>query len=547
MRLCGVAASLKVAEWVTLPEILFQERRMTPATDAPQGKMPRQIPYIIGNEACERFSFYGMRNILVQFLITSTLLQHIMAGSERELAAKDLMHTFMIGVYFFPLLGGYLADRFFGKYNTILWFSLVYCAGHACLALFEDNRMGFFTGLGLIALGAGGIKPLVASFMGDQFNRSNKHLAKVVFDAFYWIINFGSLFASLLMPLFLKKYGPSVAFGIPGLLMFIATFVFWLGRKQYVMVPPATVKDPHSFSNVLRTALFTQRSGEGRLGLWVAAAGVIAAVGAFALVPKLGFVIAFCLALVALLAGVGGGAYMQLDRARGVHPDMAVDGARSVLRVLVIFALTTPFFSLFDQKASTWVIQGNAMTKPEWFVSSQMQALNPALVMILIPFNNLVLYPALKRMGWEPTALRRMTAGIAFSGLAWIVIGGIQVVMDGGDPMSIVWQVLPYALLTFGEVLVSATGLEFAYSQAPQTMKGVVMSFWNLTTTIGNLWVLLANAAVRNEAVTTNIATTGLSVTAFQMFFFAAFALVAALVFGLYARRYKMVDNYRAV
>ena len=520
---------------------------MFAATDVPQGKMPRQIPYIIGNEACERFSFYGMRNILVQFLITSTLLQHIMAGSERELAAKDLMHTFMIGVYFFPLLGGYLADRFFGKYNTILWFSLVYCAGHACLALFEDNRMGFFTGLGLIALGAGGIKPLVASFMGDQFTQGNKHLAKIVFDAFYWIINFGSLFASLLMPLFLKNYGPAVAFGIPGVLMFVATFVFWLGRGQYVMVPPATVKDPHSFSNVVRTALLAQRVGEGRLGLWVAVAGVALAVGAFALVPKLGFVIAFCLALVLLLAGVGGGAYMQLDRARGVHPDMAVDGVRSVLRVLVIFALTTPFFSLFDQKASTWVIQGNAMTKPEWFVSSQMQALNPALVMILIPFNNLVLYPALRRMGWEPTALRRMTAGIAFSGLAWIVIGGIQVVMDGGDPMSIVWQVLPYALLTFGEVLVSATGLEFAYSQAPPPMKGVVMSFWNLTTTIGNLWVLLANAAVRNDAVTSNIATTGLSVTAFQMFFFAIFALLAALAFGLYARKYKLVDNYRAV
>ena len=520
---------------------------MTSSTDAPQAQMPRQIPYIIGNEACERFSFYGMRNILVQFLITSTLLQHIMAGPERELAAKDLMHTFMIGVYFFPLLGGYLADRFFGKYNTILWFSLVYCAGHACLALFEHNRMGFFTGLGLIALGAGGIKPLVASFMGDQFTQANKHLAKIVFDAFYWIINFGSLFASLLMPLFLKNYGPAVAFGIPGVLMFIATFVFWLGRRQYVMVPPATIKDPHSFSRVVRTALLAQRAGEGRLGLWVALGGLALAVAAFALVPKLGFVIAFCLALVALLAGVGGGAYLQLDRARGVHPDMAVEGVRSVLRVLVSFALTTPFFSLFDQKASTWVIQGNAMTKPDWFVSSQMQALNPALVMILIPFNNLVLYPALRRMGWEPTALRRMTAGIAFSGLAWIVIGGIQVVMDGGDPMSIVWQVLPYALLTFGEVLVSATGLEFAYSQAPPPMKGVVMSFWNLTTTIGNLWVLLANAAVRNDAVTSNIATTGLSVTAFQMFFFAAFALLAALAFGLYARRYKMVDNYRVV
>jgi len=456
------------------------------------------------------------------------------------------MHTFMIGVYFFPLLGGWLADRFFGKYHTILWFSLVYCAGHACLALFEHDRMGFFTGLALIALGAGGIKPLVASFMGDQFDQSNKSLARIVFDAFYWIINFGSLFASLLMPLFLKNFGASVAFGIPGLLMFVATFVFWLGRKRYVMVPPARVRDPHSFANVVRTALLAQAPGQGRAGLWVAAAGVALALGSFALVPSLGFVIAFCLALVVLLAGVGGGAWMQLERARGVHPDPAVDGVRSVLRVLVIFALTTPFFSLFDQKASTWVIQGNAMTKPDWFVSSQMQALNPALVMILIPFNNLVLYPALRRMGWEPTALRRMTAGIAFSGLAWIVVGAIQVAMDGGQPMTIVWQVLPYALLTFGEVLVSATGLEFAYSQAPQAMKGVVMSFWNLTTTIGNLWVLLANAAVRNESITGGIAGTGLSVTAFQMFFFAVFALVAALAFGLYARGYRTVDNYRA-
>jgi POT family proton-dependent oligopeptide transporter len=174
-----------------------------------------------------------------------------------------------------------------------------------------------------------------------------------------------------------------------------------------------------------------------------------------------------------------------------------------------------------------------------------MQALNPAMVMILIPFNNLVLYPLLRRMGWEPTALRRMTAGIAFSGLAWVVVGGIQVSMDGGDPMSIAWQILPYALLTFGEVLVSATGLEFAYSQAPPSMKGVVMSFWNLTTTVGNLWVLLSNAAVRNATVTAHIGSTGLSETAFLMFFFAAFACVAALLFGLYARRYRMVDHYR--
>ena len=93
---------------------------------------------------------------------------------------------------------------------------------------------------------------------------------------------------------------------------------------------------------------------------------------------------------------------------------------------------------------------------------------------------------------------------------------------------------------------VSATGLEFAYSQAPASMKGVIMALWYLAVTIGNLWVLLVNASVRNEAVTARIEATGLSEAAFLMFFFAAFAIVVAGIFGLYARRYPMKDYYRA-
>ena len=150
-----------------------------------------------------------------------------------------------------------------------------------------------------------------------------------------------------------------------------------------------------------------------------------------------------------------------------------------------------------------------------------------------------------RRVGIEMTALRRMTSGIAFSGLAWVVVGLMQVVLDGGHPFSIAWQILPYAFLTLGEVLVSATGLEFAYSQAPQAMKGALMSFWLLTVTVGNLWVLVVNASVKNSAVTNFIASTGFGVTAFQMFFFAAFAFVAALLFGLCARGYRVADHYR--
>jgi POT family proton-dependent oligopeptide transporter len=538
---------------------------MTPAQTASPNErddapLPRQIPYIIGNEACERFSFYGMRNILVPFLIGSMLLGYLPEGAAREGAAKDIFHSFVIGVYFFPLLGGWLSDRYFGKYNTVLWFSLLYCAGHACLALFESNATGFYTGLFLIALGSGGIKPLVVSFCGDQFDQSNKSKAKLVFDAFYWIINFGSFFASLLAPLILRHWGPAWAFGIPGVLMFIATVIFWAGRHKYVHVP-ASGDDPDAFLKVIGSALLRHGHGAGTM---MATAGVVAAgvmlvlwaTGSAIWPQGWGFVITACLALGSVIAGVGWGASLQLERARGAHPDVAIDGVRAVLRILIVFALVTPFWSLFDQKASTWIIQGREMVIPHeawwwpsWLIqdAAQMQALNPLLVMLLIPFNNVVLYPALRRMGFTVTSLRRMGWGIALSGVSWIVAGVLQLWIDGGAQVSIAWQSLPYLLLTMAEVLVSATALEFAYSQAPMAMKGVIMAFWYLTSTFGGLWVLLTNASVRHPSVIAWIETQGWSENAFLMFFFAGFALVAAAAFAAYARVYPLQEHYRAV
>lgn len=506
--------------------------------------MPRQLPFIIGNEACERFSFYGMRNILTAFLAAT--LFAALPEADRKISATEVFHTFVIGVYFFPLLGGWLADRFFGKYPTILWFSVVYSLGLGLLVVYPYNRTGLYLGLGLIALGSGGIKPLVASFMGDQFDARTKHRAKVAFDAFYWSINLGSFAASATMPWSMAAYGPRITFAVPGVLMITATLVFFGGRRRYVMVPP-TPPNPDSFLRVARTALTTKAPGHGRPGLVVAALGIVAALGAIALrvFDALDLVPSLCLALVVVLGFGGAGTAIQLERARGRHADEAVDGVRAILRVLILFALITPFWSLFDQKASTWVLQADHMVKPAWLQPSHMQVVNPFLVMILIPFNNVVLFPWLRRRGWEPTALRRMTVGIALTAVSWIIAGILQLAIDGGAPLPIAWQVLPYVFLTSGEVLVSATGLEFAYSQAPAAMKGSVMSFFNLTVTVGSLWVLLANAGLRHHAVTDWISTTGLSTTAFYMFFFAGFAAVAALVFGLVARRYREVDHYR--
>jgi proton-dependent oligopeptide transporter, POT family len=204
-------------------------------------KMPPGIPFIIGNEAAERFSFYGMKAILVVFMVQYL---HLMDGSGgRALTnnqAVGYYHEFSGWVYFTPLFGAFLADVFLGKYRTILLLSIVYCIGHAalaCMGSFGNSQSWLLAGLLMICIGSGGIKPCVSAHVGDQFGKKNHHLLPRIYNWFYFSINFGSFFSTLLTPWLLLKYGPHWAFGIPGVLMAIATFVFWLGRDRFVHIP----------------------------------------------------------------------------------------------------------------------------------------------------------------------------------------------------------------------------------------------------------------------------------------------------------------------
>jgi POT family proton-dependent oligopeptide transporter len=461
----------------------------TPSPAASMIGWPAPVKYIIGTEACERFSFYGMRSILTVFLVEHLLLAAPVA--ERAPRGKEVFHLFVMAVYFFPLLGGYLADRYWGKYRTILWLSLVYCVGHGFLAVFDDNLTGFYAGLGLIALGSGGIKPCVSAFVGDQLTADQKSLMPRVFGAFYWAINLGSLVASLCVPKLLRHFGPTVAFGLPGVLMLIATLIFWLGRRHYHELPPSGL-NPHSFARVLLSAL----RGSSRT-------------------PD--------------------NARRGLDRALDQHPPEAIEGARAVLSLLKIFAFVPFFWMLFDQKGSAWVLQAKRMdlTIGPWlFEPSQLQFINPALVMILIPLCTGLIYPACARAGYPLTPLRRMTIGMFIAGLSFVMVALIEVQLDAGAALSVLWQLFPYIALTLGEVLVSTTGLEFAYTQAPREMKGVIQSFWLLTVSAGNLVV----AVVAKINVFTG---------AQSLLFYAMLVTLAGVGLGLVSRGYVFRQYFR--
>jgi POT family proton-dependent oligopeptide transporter len=452
---------------------------MTAAAD----RYPPQVKYIVGNEACERFSFYGMRSVLVVYM-TGYLLY-----PDQE--AKEGYHLFMMMNYLTPLLGGWIADRYWGRYRTILWISLFYVLGHLTLAFWE-TRTGFVAGLTLITLGSGGIKPCVSAFVGDQFTPAQKTLMQKVYGWFYWVINLGSASAKLLIPWLLRRHGPAVAFAVPGLFMAIATWVFWAGTRHYVRAPPSG-PNPHGFLNVLWHAarrLGTHRHGQS----W-------------------------------------------LDTALERHPAEAVEGARAVLRIMGVFGAVTVFWALFDQTGSSWVLQGKqlvgtvgpfalgeAVIGPFELDAAQLQALNPFLVMALVPLFSWVIFPALARRGVSLAPLSKMTAGMFVTVLSFVAAALVQLRVDGGHPPGLLWQFPQYLLLTTGEVLVSVTGLEFSYTQAPRSMRSTIMSIWFLTIFLGNLLTFLVQFVRLSGAA--------------YFGFFALLMLVAAFGFRIMARRY---------
>ena len=170
----------------------MSDYRVTPQKTS---SLPSGIGFIIGNEAAERFSFYGMRSVLLAYMTIYLVQPNGDSKVFNEKEAEAWVHLFVGSAYFFPLIGGILADAYWGKYRTILSLSLFYCLGHGCLALMGivgDTRTLLFVGLILIAIGSGGIKPCVSSHVGDQFNQSNNHLLTKVFGWFYFSINTGA-------------------------------------------------------------------------------------------------------------------------------------------------------------------------------------------------------------------------------------------------------------------------------------------------------------------------------------------------------------------
>ena len=431
-------------------------------------KYPKGIPYIIGNELSERFSYYGMRAILVVFM-TQYLMSQGKPDPMSENEATTWYHLFSMVNYFTPIIGAVVADVLWGKYKTIILLSIVYVLGHLALAI-DESRIGLTIGLTLIAVGAGGIKPCVSAHVGDQFEEKNKSLLEKIFGYFYFSINLGAAVSTLLIPVLLEDYGPHVAFGVPGFLMLLATIVFWRGRKVFIAIPP-----------------------------------------------------------------VGWQAYKK--------DVFSPQGKKAIFNLSIMYIFISIFWSLFDQTGSSWVLQSEKMDRivdlgfiKFELLASQIQAINPLLIMIFIPLFTYFLYPQINKF-FKMTALRKITIGMLLAGFSFVIVAVAETsILAGGKP-SIVWQFWAYVILTAAEVMVSITGLEFSYTQSPNSMKSFIMGLWFLGVSLGNGITALVNAIILNPDGT-------LKLTGSEYFwFFAILMFATAVAFVFVAMRYK-VESY---
>jgi proton-dependent oligopeptide transporter, POT family len=423
-------------------------------------EMPKGISNIVGNEAAERFSFYGMKAILVIFMTQYLKNANGELDVMSEPDALVWYHNFLSAAYAFPVLGAIIADGFLGKYRTIIFLSVAYCLGHLALAL-DESRLGLTVGLSLIALGAGGIKPCVTAHVGDQFGSSNQHLLSKVFGWFYFAINIGAFISMLITPILLQKFGSHWAFALPGILMFFATIVFWMGRHRFVHIPP------------------------------------------------------------------GGKKFIK--------ETFSKNGFKSMAKIFSIYIFIAIFWSVYDQNSSAWVLQARAMDRNwlgiEW-LPSQIQAINGILVLIYIPLFTYLIYPNVNKV-YKLTPLRKIGIGMFLSVPAVLIIAWIESMIQSGQTPTIAWQLFAYCVLTAAEVMIYQTGMEFSYTQSPNNMKSMIMSFYLLSIALGNQVTAIVNRVIQNADGTTKLE--GVS----YHLFFTALIFIAAILFAIYANFYK--------
>lgn len=425
-------------------------------------------------EMWERFSYYGMRALLVLYMTTSTLGDDArgagLGWTSKEALALYGWYTMLVYVMSIP--GGMIADKLIGQKKAVLYGAIVLCLGHGVLVL--TDIWAFYTGLGLVILGVGLLKPNISTMVGGLYKEGDIRRDKG-FSIFYIGINLGSLLATLIVGAVVAKWGWHAGFGLAGIVMVLGLINYVSGQKYLKEVGNLEVST-NKESEVSYGKLYGQLLNSPKQLLIVGVLLVASMYGWYQLGWHFGLLFMFLTSIAALLIMI----YKELDSQ--VYKDR-------FLVLLLSFIMVIIFWGAFEQAGGLMNLYTDTKTDRVlfgWTIPTVMfQSLNAGFIII---FATIVagIWANRKLKGKEASSLFKMALGIIIMGFGFIFMVFAAMEFQKSGTSSMIWLVLAYLFHTLGELCLSPVALSFITKLAPVKYASLMMGVYFAASGLGN-------------------------------------------------------------
>ena len=438
---------------------------------------PRGLATLFLTEMWERFTFYGMRAVLILFLVAAVAKGGLGLDDKTAAAIYGLYNA---AVYLAALPGGWIADRLIGAQRAVMLGGLFITTGNFLLAI-STSPKGFYIGLVIIILGVGLLKPNVSAIVASLYPEGGARLDSA-FTIFYIGINIGGMLGPLVIPLAQNYFGLRAGFGAGALFMLIGVLQFYFTRRY--LGDSGTHSAP---IHATGSAAMVPRSKQW-LRLWIGVAALIAVIVAVSvgLIPMNALALGRSAAYIIVTMAVLYFAYYF------IFADLTTEERKRGVVLAVLFVGCALFFSGFEQAGSSlnlfaerytdraigWL---NFIIPTGWF-----QSLNSLFIILFAPFFAW-LWIALARRNLNPSAPAKFGLGVMLMGSGFLVMAAAASIVAHGSKVLPYWLIMTYLLHTFGELCLSPVGLSYFTKLAPKRFVGQMMGMWFLATSLGNL------------------------------------------------------------
>jgi POT family proton-dependent oligopeptide transporter len=434
---------------------------------------PRGLATLFGTEFFERFSYYGMRALLVLYM-TAALADGGLGFD--TVTAGAIYGMYGAGVYLLALPGGWIADKLIGQRRAVFVGGVIIALGHFSLAL--DNVTTFFLGLVLIVLGTGLLKPNISTMVGELYPQGDAR-RDAGFSIFYMGINLGAFVAPIVCSWLGEKIGWHIGFAAAGVGMVLGLIQYQLGGKYLgtAGLYPDTGRDPGVRAGHFRSLLL----GIGAVGLIIAAIFGLRAAGTLDIsMAEAADGVGYLIVSIAVLYFAYMFFFGGLDKTE----------RKRVSAIFVLFIFSALFWSGFEQAGSSLNLMAERHTDRVIFgwemPAGWLQSVNAGFIILLAPVFAFI-WIGLARREKEPSSPAKFTLGLLFLGLGFAVMILAAQRAASGVLVSPMYLVLTYLLHTIGELCLSPVGLSTVTKLAPHRMVGQMMGVWFMSISLGNL------------------------------------------------------------